>query len=89
MITVDIQNLSAQFARQAREFVAAPSVRKGLDLDDVSMKLMQAATGILKDTHLMGELHRFRQACRDQDLGRLAPLLDEICDGLRGHQIDI
>lgn len=89
MITVDIQKLSSQFALQARDFVAAPSLMKGLNLDDVSMKLMQAATGILKDNQLMGDLHQFRQACREQDTDRLAGLLDRICDRLEAHQIDI
>ena len=89
MITVDIQKLSAQFAQQAEAFVDAPSLMRGLDLDDVSMKLMQAATSILKDPQLMSKLHRFRQACRSQDMALLTPLLDEICNGLRTHQIDI
>ena len=89
MITVDIQNLSTQFAQQARKFVAAPSLMKGLDLDDVSMKLMQAVTGMLKDPNLMSDLHRFRQACRDRDMDQLAGLLEQIEDGLRSHQIDV
>ena len=89
MIKVDVQNLSTEFTRQAREFIDSPSLMKGLGLDDVSMKLMQVANSMLKDPDLMGALHRFRQACRDQNVAQLTPLFEEIRNGLRSHRLDV
>ena len=78
MITIDTDQLIETFLDQAQRYVQTRDFLLALDLDDTTAKLMQAAGFHLQNPPLVGKLHDFRRAVREQQIDTLPDLFAEI-----------
>jgi hypothetical protein len=91
MVQVDLDSLLRELFLKAEDFIAEPSLRKGLDLDELAGRASSACSSRFGTrSGLVACLFEFMQAIPGQDRRQLQRLLDEIrtrLEGLRGQSV--
>ena len=79
MVEVNLEALLSEFFEKAEDFIAEPSLTKGLDLDELTGQASSACSSRFgTGSGLVGRFFDFMKAIPRQDLGELQRLLDEI-----------
>lgn len=79
MVEVKLEALLDEFFQKAEDFIAAPSLVKGLDLDELAGRTSSACSSRYGTASgLVSRFFAFMQAIPRQDRGELQRLLEEI-----------
>ncbi len=78
MLSEDPQLLFDAFVLQARDYVAAPSIKTALELDRQCMQLYPLVARVLKDMELSNQIRDFGRGLPRKESSELAQMLEDI-----------
>jgi len=79
VVEINLESLLSEFFRKAEDFIAEPSIVKGLDLDELAGRASSACSSRYGTASgLVGRFFAFMQAIPRQDRSELQRLLAEI-----------